>query len=85
MAEDEKSILQVLVKALQQREGEEDDKDLKTLFRDVRDELRIMNGNTKEDRAAREQDKEMDELARTAYPALRSRRAGATHLETPAG
>ena len=37
---DEKEVLAMLAKALQQRTDEEEDKDLKTLFREVRDELR---------------------------------------------
>jgi hypothetical protein len=71
----DKDILKELLKALQQRSDDEEDKDLKTLFREVRDELRIMNGNTKEDRASREQAKTDEELAKM-FPALRQRGYG---------
>jgi hypothetical protein len=70
MPDAEKEILATLVKALQQRTDEEEDKDLKTLFREVRDELRVLNGNTKEEVAARKKDKEIEELAKK-FPALR--------------
>jgi hypothetical protein len=67
-----KDILKALLEALQERSDDEDDKDLKTLFREVRDELRIMNGTTKEDRALKEPQKVYDEAVKT-YSAMRSR------------
>ncbi len=81
---DEKEVLAMLAKALQQRTDEEEDKDLKTLFREVRDELRTLNGNTKESRAEREQRQFVEDMAKK-YPPLRSRMAGASHIETPQG
>jgi len=83
---DEKEVLQALLKALQQRSDDEDDKDLKTLFKEVRDELRVLNGNTQEDRAARKRADEIEELSRTSYPALKSRfSSDPRHVETPHG
>ncbi len=81
---DEKEILAALLKALQQRSDEEEDKDLKTLFREVRDELRQLNGNTKESREARDEAKQIAELEKK-YPALRAQRQGVTNFQTPAG
>jgi hypothetical protein len=81
---DEKEVLAMLAKALQQRTDEEEDKDLKTLFREVRDELRVLNGNTKESRAEREQRQFVEDMAKK-YPPLRSRMAGSSHIETPQG
>jgi hypothetical protein len=82
---EQKEILKALLEALQEKADDEEDKDLKTIFREVRDELRTLNGTTKEDRTKRQAAEEMEELARTTYPALRSHLAGATHLEHPQG
>ena len=81
----DKEILKVLLEALQERADGEEDKDLKTLFREVRDELRTLNGTTKEDRTKRQEAKEIEDLAKSAYPALRSRMLGDSHVETPQG
>jgi hypothetical protein len=74
---DEKEVLATLLRALQQRSDEEEDKDLKTLFREVRDELRVLNGNTKEDVAARKERQQIEEMTRK-YPALRQKMAGSS-------
>ena len=83
---DSKELLKTLLEALQDKSDETEDKDLKTLFKEVRDELRIANGNTVEAREAREREREVEELARTSYPALRSRfSTDPRHVETPHG
>jgi hypothetical protein len=80
----ERELLATLLSALRQRSDEEEDKDLKTLFREVRDELRVLNGNTQESRAEREQ-REFVEAQAKQYPALRSKMAGASRVESPQG
>jgi hypothetical protein len=82
---DKKELLATLLEALQDRSDQEEDKDLKTLFREVRDELRTMNGTAKENNADREHREFVEEMATKKYPALRSRMGGASDLRTPQG
>jgi hypothetical protein len=54
------------------------------LFREVRDELRTMNGNAKESNADREEREFVEQQAKK-YPALRSRMGGASDVRQPQG
>lgn len=73
MAESESEVLSALLKALQQKSDETDDRSMKQLFKEVRDELRTLNKSLSGRQEVTEREKEIQHLAKSAYPALQSR------------
>jgi hypothetical protein len=69
----EENILKTLLTELQKHADSEEDKDLKTLFGEVRDELRTLNKGMGADRESKEEAKEVQMLVKEGMTALRSR------------
>jgi Holliday junction resolvasome RuvABC DNA-binding subunit len=83
MVKSKRALVRELITALQsddenllaELQDDDDEKSTKKILMEVRDELRVQNSNTSEDRKAREQAEKDEELAKL-FPALRSRGYG---------
>jgi hypothetical protein len=69
---DEDDVLATLMRALEKRAEDSQDRSMRKLFVEVRDELRTLNANLSGETEQQELDAETEELAKH-YPALRTR------------
>jgi hypothetical protein len=77
------SVLERLLRELQTRSEGAEDASMRTLFTEVRDELKKLNEGLHGDRDQRENDEEVAELARKGYTALKTRMRNPVELQQP--